>query len=120
MRELLRGNLAGSVARVWPGRIGHGGFVNRHDSSVPDEVGEPFHKLSPQNQVQTNLQARAIDQAGELARGRWLLFEEMQNPLPQVFLMVLGFWLIQLSMGLGLLAPLSSTPVVALVTVGNK
>jgi hypothetical protein len=40
----------------------------------------------------------------------------MQNPLPQVFLMGLGFWLIQLFMGLGLLAPLSSTSVVALVT----
>jgi hypothetical protein len=68
VRELLRGNLAGSVARVWPGRIGHGGFVNWDDSSVVDEVGEPFRKLSPQNQVQTNLQARAIDQAVELAR----------------------------------------------------
>ena len=116
LRELLRSNLAGSIARVWPGTTGHGGSVNRDDSSVLDEVGEAIRKLSPQNQVQTLLQAKAIDQAGELARGRWLLFEQMQNPLPQVFLIVLGFWLIQLFIGLGLLAPLNSTSVVALVT----
>lgn len=40
----------------------------------------------------------------------------MQNPLPQVFLIVLGFWLIQIFVGLGLLAPLNSTSVIALVT----
>lgn len=94
LRELLRSNLAGSIARVWPGRVGHGGSVNRDDSSVLDEFGEAIRKLSPRNQVQTHLQARAIDQAGELARARWLLFEQMQNPLPRVFLIVLGFWLI--------------------------
>ena len=115
--ELLRSNLAGSIARVWPGTTGHGGSVNRVDSSVLDEAGEAIRKLSPQNQVQTLLQAKAIEQAGELARARWLLFEQMQNSLPQVFLMiVLGFWLIQLFIGLGLLAPLNSTSVIALVT----
>jgi hypothetical protein len=116
LRELLRSNLAGSIARVWPGTTGHGGSVNRDDSSVLDEAGEAIRKLSPQNQVQTLLQAKAIEQAGELARARWLLFEQMQNPLPQVFLIVLGFWLIQLFIGLGLLAPLNSTSVIALVT----
>lgn len=116
LRELLRSNLAGSIARVWPGKVGHGGFANRDDSSVLDEFGEAIRKLSPRNQVQTHLQARAIDQAGELARARWLLFEQMQNPLPRVFLIVLGFWLIQLFVGLGLLAPLNSTSVIALVT----
>ena len=116
LRELLRSNLAGSIARVWPGKVGHGGFANRDDSSVLDEFGEAIRKLSPRNQVQTHLQARAIDQAGELARARWLLFEQMQNPLPRVFLIVLGFWLIQIFVGLGLLAPLNSTSVIALVT----
>jgi hypothetical protein len=95
---------------------GPDGSVNRDDSSVLDEVGEAIRKLSPQNQVQTLLQAKAIEQAGELARGGWLLFEQMQNPLPQVFLIVLGFWLIQLFIGLGLLAPLNSTSVIALAT----
>ena len=116
LRELLRSNLAGSIVRVWPGSVGHGGSVNRDDSSVLDEFGEAIRKLSPRNQVQTHLQARAIDQAGELSRARWLLFEQMQNPLPRVFLIVLGFWLIQLFVGLGLLAPLNSTSVIALVT----
>jgi len=116
VRELLRSHLAGNIARIWPGRVGHGGIVNRDDSSALDQVGEAIRKLSPQNRVQTHLQAKAIDQAGELARGRWLLFEQMQNPLPQVFLIVLGFWLIQIFVGLGLLAPLNSTSVIALVT----
>ncbi len=116
VRELLRSNLAGSIARVWPGKVGHGGFANRDDSSVLDEFGEAIRKLSPRNQVQTHLHAKAIDQAGELARGRGLLIEQMQNPLPQVFLIVFGFWLIQIFIDLGLLAPLNSTSVIALVT----
>ena len=110
LRELLRSNLAGSIARVWPGRVGHGGSVNRDDSSVLDEFGEAIRKVSPQNQVQTHLQARAIDQAGELSRARWLLFEQMQNPLPQVFLIVLGFWLIQLFVGLVVTARYEGLP----------
>ncbi len=44
------------------------------------------------------------------------MFEQMQNPLPQVFLIVLGFWLIQLFVGLGLIAPRNSTSVIALLT----
>jgi hypothetical protein len=116
VRELLRSHLAAGIARVWPGSVGHGGMVNQDDSPVLDEVGAAIRKLSPQNQAQTHLQAKAIEQAGELARARWLLFEQMQNPLPQVFLFVLAFWLIQLFVGLGLLAPLNSTSVIALVT----
>ena len=51
-----------------------------------------------------------------LAEGRWLFYEQMQNPLPPVFLIVLGFWLIQLFIGLGLIAPRNSTSVVAMLT----
>jgi hypothetical protein len=61
-------------------------------------------------------ESRESGWAGEPARGRWLLFEQVQNPLPQVFLIVLGFRVIQLFIGLGLLAPLNSTSVIALVT----
>ena len=48
VRELLRRNLAAGIARIWPGRMGHGGSVNQDDSSVLDEVGEAIRKLSPQ------------------------------------------------------------------------
>ena len=40
----------------------------------------------------------------------------MQNPLPQVFLIVLGFWLILLFIGLGLIAPRNSTSVIAMLS----
>lgn len=39
VRELLRSHLAGNIARIWPGRVGHGGIVNRDDSSALDQVG---------------------------------------------------------------------------------
>ena len=116
VRQLLRSDLAGQIATIWPGTTGQRASVNRDDSPVLDEVGKAIRKLSPQNQPQALAQAKAIDQAAELARIRWLLFEQMQNPLPQVFLFVLAFWLIQLFIGLGLLAPLNSTSVIALVT----
>ena len=58
---------------------------------------------------------RAI-RADQLAKSRWLYLEQMENPLPQVFLSILALWLVLLFAGLGLLAPINTTSVIALFT----
>jgi hypothetical protein len=114
-RELLRRNLADSIARVWSGNSHRSAIANSQDTRALDEVRESIGKLTPGDERQRRLQANAAREADMLAEGRWLLFEQMQNPLPQVFLIVIGLWLVLLFVGLGLLAPRNSTAVIALV-----
>ena len=116
-RVLLQQNVASSIERIWPGRQAHvTTIVVSSDASRINEVAEAIRKLSPQNDAQKHLQEKAEAQMASLAESRWLIFEQMQNPLPQVFLVVLGFWLIQLFVGLGLIAPRNSTSVIAMLT----
>ena len=118
VRVLLQRNLAASIERVWPGR--QASQYPPSSASMPramNELAEAIRKLAPQNDAQKHLQAKAEAQTGQPGRsGAGCIFEQMQNPLPQVFLIVLGFWLIQLFVGLGLIAPRNSTSVIAMLT----
>ena len=116
VRALLHRNLAASIERIWPGRQRHVAAFVLDDASATNDVAEAIRALSPQNDAQKHLQAKAEAQLASLAEARWLIFEQMQNPLPPLFLIVLGFWLIQLFIGLGLLAPRNSTSVIAMLT----
>lgn len=115
-RALLQRNLAVTIERIWPGRQAHAAPTLNVDPSGMNEVADAIRKLSPQNDMQKHLQEKAAAQIASLAEGRWLVYEQMQNPLPQVFLVVLGFWLVQLFVGLGLIAPRNSTSVIAMLT----
>jgi hypothetical protein len=114
-REVLRRNLTDSIERVWSGNSHRSALASSQDTRALDEVRESINKLTPRDERQKRLQADAARQADQLSEGRWLLFEQMENPLPQVFLFVIGFWLVLLFVGLGLLAPRNSTAIVALV-----
>ena len=116
VRVLLQRNLATTIERIWPGRQAHAAPPLNVDPSGMNEVAEAIRKLAPQSDMQKHLKEKAAGQIASLAEGRWLIYEQMQNPLPQVFLIVLGFWLIQLFIGLGLIAPRNSTSVVAMLT----
>jgi len=116
VRVLLQRNLAASIERVWPGRQALVPAIASVNASATNELAEAIRRLAPQNDAQKHLQAKAEAQLASLAEGTWLIFEQMQNPLPPVFLIVLGFWLIQLFIGLGLIAPRNSTSVIAMLT----
>jgi hypothetical protein len=116
VRVLLQRTLAASIERIWPGRQVHVAGSASVDASATDKLADAIRRLVPQNDAQKHLQAKAESQLASLAEARWLIYEQMQNPLPQVFLFVLGFWLIQLFIGLGLIAPRNSTSVIAMLT----
>lgn len=116
VRDLLKRGVARNIERFWPGDGGHAEVANGNDPSGAGALEEAIRELAPQNESQVQLRSRALSQADELAKARWLFSEQTQNALPQVFLIVLGLWLVQLFAGLGLLAPLNSTSVIALVT----
>ena len=52
-----------------------------------------LQELSPQNDFQRSLQARAIQLSTDIAQTRLLLFAQMGNSIPMPFLVVLIFWL---------------------------
>ena len=93
-RDQLRRSIAPSVARIWG---------EKSPSAAPNAPFEPnamaeaafakIQELSPQNDSQRSLQARAVQVSTDLAKTRLLLFAQKDNPIPVPFLAVLVFWL---------------------------
>ena len=65
--------------------------------------------LSPANDTQKWLQARALAVAGDLEQTRWLLIEQSRKTIPSAFLVVLVFWLVVIFGTLGLFSPRNGT-----------
>jgi hypothetical protein len=116
VRDELRTGVARNIERYWPRKSGHAEVANRSNPPGVGDLEEAIYKLSPENESQMELRARAVDQADQLGRSRWLYLEQMENPLPQAFLIILALWLVLLFAGLGLLAPINTTSVFALFT----
>jgi len=94
VRNLLRRGVIVLADRMWR--------ENSHDltKAAPFEASaasEAFYlklqELSPQNDSQRSLQARAIQISTDIAQTRLLLFAQMGNSIPMPFLVVLIFWL---------------------------
>ncbi len=94
IRNLMRRSVVVLADRMW-----------RENSSDPAKAppfqesaaSEAFYaklqELSPQNDSQRSLQARAIQISTDIAQTRLLLFAQMDNSIPMPFLVVLIFWL---------------------------
>ena len=65
--------------------------------------------LSPVNDTQKWLQARALAVAADLEQTRWLLIEQSRKTIPRAFLVVLVFWLVVIFGTLGLFSPRNGT-----------
>ncbi len=65
--------------------------------------------MSPQNDLQRSLQARAAQISTDLAQTRLLLFVESDNLIPTPFLAVLVFWLIIIFASFSLFSELNVT-----------
>ena len=71
-------------------------------------------KLSPQNDRQHSLEARAIGALQEIGKTRLLLFAEAGAAIPMPFLVVLIFWLAIIFASFSLFADNNATTVAAL------
>jgi len=65
--------------------------------------------LSPANDTQKWLQARALAVAGDLEQTRWQLIERSRKTIPRAFVVVLVFWLVVIFGTLGLFSPRNGT-----------
>lgn len=111
-RGLLRHAAAAILDRLWPGD------GDRPADLTPGEARADFEAfydkvagLTPQNDAQRSLKARALDIAAGIAQTRLRLFAQKDSSVPVPFLVVLVFWLMVLLGGAGLLAPRNVTVV---------
>ena len=114
-RDLLRRAIGPLADRIW------------QEQSAAAAEGRPFEAtavagtafaeivaLSPQNDTQRLLKARAIDVGNDLAQTRLLLFAQSGSSIPLPFLGVLVFWLAMIFLSFSLFSRLNPTVIAAL------
>lgn len=115
-RDLLRRTVGTTIRAHWPET---GIQVQTLDGVKPGEalleVQARLRKLAPSDETQRQLQARAVELSGEMARANWLLLELTQDRVPPAFLLILVSWLVLIFFGFGLSAPSNGTVVAALL-----
>jgi hypothetical protein len=113
-RDLLLRTVVAAADQVWPPE--KSGPVQMDPRSTGAErLYDSIQGLSPGNEVQRSLKADALSLTSELAKTRWLLFEQRDSSIPMPLLVVLVFWLTILFMGFSLFARYNTTVIVTLL-----
>jgi hypothetical protein len=111
----MRRVVASMADRIWRENSSASGQVAPFEASAAAlSLFDEILKLSPRNEVQRSLQARAISTLQELGKTRLLLFAEAGPAIPVPFLVVLIFWLAIIFASFSLFADNNATTVVAL------
>jgi hypothetical protein len=114
-RNLMRRAVASMADRIWRENFSPSGESAPFEASAAGlSLFDEILKLSPQNERQRSLQARAIGTLQEVAKTRLLLFAEAGAAIPMPFLVVLVFWLAIIFASFSLFADNNATTVVAL------
>src|SRR6202521_2908798 len=109
-RNLLRRGVVVLADRMWRENSSNIAKTNPFEASAEsDAFFAKLQQLSPQNDSQRSLQARAIQIATDIAQTRLLLFALTNNSIPMPFLAVLIFWLTIIFGSFGLFAKPSGT-----------
>jgi len=115
IRKQMRGTIGPLVERIW------------RDSEVAtaapfaanpaaEQVYLEIQAMSPSNNLQRALQARAAQVSTDVTQLRLLLFVEANNSIPAPFLGVLVFWLIIIFASFSLFSDMNATLFIALCT----
>jgi hypothetical protein len=113
LRDLLRRGVAILADRIWR-KDGSGKAEPFEASDAALSFYDEILKLSPRNEAQRSLQARAIDASTDLAKTRLLLFANAGEKIPMPFLVVLVSWLTVLFVSFSLFANNNATSTAAL------
>ncbi|MET3907823.1 Mn2+/Fe2+ NRAMP family transporter [Bradyrhizobium sp. S3.3.6] len=110
VRNLLRRSVAVLANRMWRENSSEAANGTPFAASAASEAFfTKLQQLSPQNDAQRSLQARAVQIATDIAQSRLLLFAQTSNSIPMPFLVVLIFWLTIIFGSFGLFAKPSTT-----------
>jgi hypothetical protein len=109
MRDMLRAALTRALDRLWSSDRGF-----TPDRSAEDILFDKIQKLSPEDDSQRALKSEALSLTRDVARIRWLQYEEVNRSIPGPVLVVLISWLTTLFIGFGLLARPNGTVITSL------
>jgi hypothetical protein len=114
-RNLLRREIVSLADRIWRENGSESGTAPPFEASATAlSFYDEILQLSPRNEEQRTLQARAVDSAQELGRTRLLLFAEAGRTIPMPFLVVLVSWLAIIFASFSLFADNNATTIGAL------
>jgi uncharacterized protein YneF (UPF0154 family) len=114
-RNLVRRGVASMADRIWRENGSDSGKVAPFEASAAAlTLYDEILKLSPRNETQRSLQARALATVQELAKTRLLLFAEAGASIPMPFLVILVFWLATIFASFSLFADNNATTISAL------
>jgi hypothetical protein len=114
-RTLLRRALATMADRIWREKRSDTGKAEVFEASAAALLlYNEILKLSPRNEAQHSLQARAVDTSNDLAKTRLLLFTKAGSSIPMPFLVVLISWLTIIFASFSLFSDVNATTIAAL------
>ncbi len=114
-RDLLRRAVTAMADRIWRENGADSRKTEPFEASVTSlSFYDDILKLSPRDETQRSLQARAIETVQDLGKTRLLLFAEAGAAIPIPFLVVLVFWLAIIFASFSLFADHNTTTTVAL------
>ena len=115
IRNMMRRVVTSMGDRIWRENSSTSGELAPFEASAAAlSLFDEILKLSPQNERQRSLQARAKGTLQEIGKTRLLLFAEAGAAIPMPFLVVLIFWLAIIFASFSLFADNNATTVVAL------
>jgi hypothetical protein len=115
-RKTLRSVVASRLESPWgEAAVRQLGQAPPGDGATLEDVGDKVRALSPANDSQRWLQARALELSAELSQTRWLLSQQIGSAISTAFVVVVVSWLALIFAGIGLLGPENATVRVIIV-----
>jgi len=108
IRQQMRSAIDPWVDQLWREKQASSAMPFEANASA-EQVYLAIQALSPQNDLQRSLQARAAQVSNDLAQTRLLLFAESGNVIPVPFLAILVLWLVIIFASFSLFSALNVT-----------
>jgi hypothetical protein len=116
IRAAMKNALGHKIDQLWPRERSQLPRLDQPESAASMEVLlDGVRKLTPRDDEQRRLQARAGDISETLLATRWLAVTDETTSIPPVFLGILVLWLTTIFASFGLFAPRNGTVVAVLL-----
>lgn len=106
VRDLFKRTFASRLEQLFPkekgGRVT---LVSPEHTATIEGLQQQLRALSPQDDAQRALKARALELSDGIIEARWLGIAQEENSIPTPLLIVLVFWLAVMFASFGLFAP---------------
>lgn len=115
IRQGMRREVGGRIEMIWPRDSSEPVSLDPTRLSAVEALADAIRSLTPRDETQRALQARAMDISEDLLQNRWLLVAGPGESVPVPFLAVLVSWLTLTFVSFGLFAPRNGMVVTVLL-----